>query len=77
MSDTMIVCRQSVVCDSFARWLGEELKALNTREAKILRLAPGEERDRLLFDLQDEFAEIRVALKDLQERREAAERETL
>ena len=75
--ESTTVCRQAEACDSLARWLNDELKKLGAREKEIFRLRPSDEKDALLFDVQNEFEEIRAALRDLQERREAAVKELL
>ena len=77
MDETTTVVSQSEACDSLAVWLGQELKALNARESEVLRTKKGEEQERLLAAVADEFAEIREALKNLQERREWLLREKL
>jgi hypothetical protein len=77
MNENMTVCSPAAACDSLAAWLNQELKTLGKKEVDIRRTKPSEEREKLLFAVADEFEEIRKTLKDLQECREAAEKEYL
>jgi hypothetical protein len=72
MSETTNVVDQDEVKDSLSKWLYNEAKAVTRREAEILKTPPGEERNRLLAAIADEFEEILVARQAIQQRREAS-----
>jgi len=77
MFDTTNIATPNEVFDSLSGWLYTESKKLDVREREIFRMPPGEERDHLLFDLQNEYEVILEARKNLQSRREAAVKELL